>query len=129
MADKALFDVMLWSCLAAVAGLPAAVAPAMPGADGLPRGVQIIAASFAHILRPRSGPRLERDGEAYVKQFAVAANAWCKLYCPNVKPTSGGFDSWGRRPGGAYSPDIHMSGLNQLRVLTDGQSLRLAFSF
>jgi amidase len=39
------FDLMLWACLAG-AGLPAAVAPAILGADGLPRGFQIIAASF-----------------------------------------------------------------------------------
>jgi amidase len=37
---------MLWACLATGIGLPAAVAPAILGADGVPRGVQIIAASF-----------------------------------------------------------------------------------
>jgi amidase len=36
---------MLWACLATGAGLPATVGPAMLGADGLPRDVQIIAAS------------------------------------------------------------------------------------
>jgi len=40
------FDLMLWACLATGAGLPAAVAPVMLGEDGLPRGVQIIAASL-----------------------------------------------------------------------------------
>jgi amidase len=39
------FDLMFWACLATGAGLPAAVAPVMLGEDGLPRGVQIIAAS------------------------------------------------------------------------------------
>ena len=39
------FDLMPWACLATGAGLPAAVAPVMLGQDGLPRGVQIIAAS------------------------------------------------------------------------------------
>jgi amidase len=39
------FDLMPWACLATGAGLPAAVAPVMLGEDGLPRGVQIIAAS------------------------------------------------------------------------------------
>jgi amidase len=38
-------DLMQWACLATGAGLPAAVAPVMLGADGLPRGVQIITAS------------------------------------------------------------------------------------
>lgn len=40
------YDLMLWSCLATGAGLPAAVAPIMLGPDGLPRGVQIIAANL-----------------------------------------------------------------------------------
>jgi amidase len=39
------FDLMPWACLATGAGLPAAIAPVMLGEDGLPRGVQIIAAS------------------------------------------------------------------------------------
>lgn len=39
------FDLMPWACLATGAGLPAAVAPVMLAEDGLPRGVQIIAAS------------------------------------------------------------------------------------
>jgi amidase len=38
------FDLMPWACLATGAGLPAAIAPVMLGPDGLPRGVQIIAA-------------------------------------------------------------------------------------
>ncbi|MBO0734872.1 MAG: amidase [Methylocapsa sp.] len=39
------YDLMTWACLATSAGLPAAVAPVMLGPDGLPRGVQIIAAT------------------------------------------------------------------------------------
>jgi amidase len=39
------YDLMLWSCLATGAGLPAAIAPILLGPDGLPRGVQIIAAN------------------------------------------------------------------------------------
>jgi amidase len=41
------FDLMHWAALASAAGLPAAVAPVMLGDDGLPRGVQIIAAAGA----------------------------------------------------------------------------------
>lgn len=40
------FDLMLWACLASCTGLPAAVAPVAIAPDGLPRGVQIIAAPF-----------------------------------------------------------------------------------
>jgi amidase len=42
---KPYFDLMHWAALASAAGLPAAVAPMMIGDDGLPRGVQIIAAA------------------------------------------------------------------------------------
>jgi amidase len=45
-AERPYFDLMVWACLASGAGLPAAVAPVMLGPDGLPRGVQIIAAPF-----------------------------------------------------------------------------------
>lgn len=80
MADKALFrpddDV---GVSRTGAGLPAAVAQAMLGADGLPRGVQIIAASFAHILRPRRWPRLERGGKTYVKQFADCGKCFLQI--------------------------------------------------
>lgn len=41
------FDLMHWAALSSAAGLPAVVAPIMLGADGLPRGVQIIAAAGA----------------------------------------------------------------------------------
>jgi amidase len=41
------FDFLLWSSLASVAHLPAAVAPVQIGADGLPAGVQIVAAEGA----------------------------------------------------------------------------------
>lgn len=43
---KPYLDLMFWACLASGAGLPAAVAPVMLGKDGLPRGVQIIAAAY-----------------------------------------------------------------------------------
>ena len=87
------FDLILWACLASGAGLPAAVAPAMLGADGLPRGVQFVAASFedappslvprcskhsAQVLEPRRWQRLERGGRLTAKQFAIAAHASCK---------------------------------------------------
>lgn len=45
-AQRPYYDLMLWSCLATGAGLPAAVAPIMLGPDGLRRGVQIIAAKL-----------------------------------------------------------------------------------
>ena len=41
------FDFLLWSSLASVAHLPAAVAPVMRTAAGLPTGVQIVAAEWA----------------------------------------------------------------------------------
>jgi amidase len=40
-------DFLMWSSLATVAHLPAAVAPVQIGADGLPAGVQIVAAEGA----------------------------------------------------------------------------------
>lgn len=40
------FDLMHWASLATGSGLPAAIAPVTLGDEGLPRGVQIIAASF-----------------------------------------------------------------------------------
>jgi len=39
-------DFLMWSALATGGNLPAAVAPVMRAADGLPRGVQIIAGAF-----------------------------------------------------------------------------------
>ena len=42
--DLPYHDLLKWACLAALAHLPAAVAPVRPGASGLPRGVQIICA-------------------------------------------------------------------------------------
>jgi amidase len=44
--ERPYYDLMLWACLASCAGLPATVAPVMLAPDGLPRGVQIIAANF-----------------------------------------------------------------------------------
>jgi amidase len=46
-ARRPYFDFLLWSSLASVAHLPAAVAPVLIGADGLPAGVQIVAAEGA----------------------------------------------------------------------------------
>jgi amidase len=45
--EKPYFDIMFWACLASGADLPAVVAPVLRGADGLPCGVQIIAADGA----------------------------------------------------------------------------------
>jgi len=59
------FDLMLWACLATGAGLPAAVAPAMLGPDGLPRGVQIIAASFEDRTAIACAAMLEALGASF----------------------------------------------------------------
>jgi amidase len=42
--DLPYHDLLKWACLAALAHLPAAVAPVAPGPSGLPRGAQIICA-------------------------------------------------------------------------------------
>jgi amidase len=59
------FDLMLWACLATGAGLPATVAPAMLGVDGLPRGVQIIAASFEDRTAIACAAMLEALGASF----------------------------------------------------------------
>jgi len=43
--ERPYLDFLIWSSLASGPGLPAAVAPIGPGPDGMPRGVQIIAAT------------------------------------------------------------------------------------
>ncbi len=43
--DLPYYDLMKWPSLAALAHLPAAVAPVAPGVSGLPRGVQLICAA------------------------------------------------------------------------------------
>jgi hypothetical protein len=73
--------------------LSAAVAPAMLGAHGVPRGVQIIAESFedrtaiacAAMLealgasfKPADGLALSAAARPTAKQFAIAAHASCK---------------------------------------------------
>jgi amidase len=82
------FELMLWACLAIGAGLPAAAAPAMLGADGLPRGVQIVAASFedrtavacAAMLDALGASFSPADGlSAMARLTSNAANACCKL--------------------------------------------------
>ena len=42
--ERPYLDFLVWSSLASGAGLPASAAPVGLGPDGLPRGVQIIAA-------------------------------------------------------------------------------------
>ena len=59
------FDLILWACLASGAGLPAAVAPAMLGADGLPRGVQIVAPSFEDRAAIACAAMLEALGASF----------------------------------------------------------------
>jgi amidase len=65
------YDLMLWSCLATGAGLPAAGAPIMLGPDGLPRGVQIIAAKLDDRVAVACGNMLEMLG-ACVKAPPIA---------------------------------------------------------
>jgi len=59
------FDLMLWACLATGAGLPAAVAPVTRGEDGLPRGVQIIAASLEDRTAIACAAMLEALGSGF----------------------------------------------------------------
>ena len=62
----AYLDIMKWSALATVADLPAAVAPIMLGRDGLPRGVQILAASFEDKTAIAVADMLERLGGTFL---------------------------------------------------------------
>ncbi|HTV33552.1 MAG TPA: amidase family protein [Methylocella sp.] len=43
--ERPYYDLMFWACLATGAGLPSVVAPVLVAPDGLPRGVQILAAA------------------------------------------------------------------------------------
>jgi len=60
--ERPYFDLMLWACLATGAGLPAVVAPVTLGGDGLPRGVQILAASREDHTAIACAAMLERLG-------------------------------------------------------------------
>ncbi len=59
------FDLMPWACLATGAGLPAVVAPVMLGEDGMPRGVQIIAASLEDRTAIACAAMLEALGSGF----------------------------------------------------------------
>jgi amidase len=59
------FNPMPWACLATCAALPAAVAPAMLGADGLPRGVQSIAGVFEDRTAIACAAMLETRGGGF----------------------------------------------------------------
>jgi amidase len=56
---KPYLDLMHWASLASVADLPAAVAPVRLASDGLPRGVQIIAAAGADLTAVSVASMLE----------------------------------------------------------------------
>jgi amidase len=74
------FDLMPWACLATGAGLPAAVAPVMLGKDGLPRGVQIIAASREDRTAIACAAMLESAGCGFMAPpLARAGNAAADL--------------------------------------------------
>lgn len=59
------FDLMPWTCLATGAGLPAAVAPVLLAEDGLPRGVQIIAATHEDRTAIACAAMLEALGSGF----------------------------------------------------------------
>jgi amidase len=59
------FDLMPWACLATGAGLPAAVAPVLLAEDGLPRGVQIIAAAHEDRAAIACAAMLEAMGSGF----------------------------------------------------------------
>lgn len=59
-------DFLLWSSLASLAHLPAAVAPVELGPDGLPRGVQIVCAEGNDRMAVAIAALLEAHGSAFV---------------------------------------------------------------
>ena len=59
-------DFLLWSSLASLAHLPAAVAPVELGPDGLPRGVQIVCAEGNDRMAVAIAALLEAHGGAFV---------------------------------------------------------------
>jgi len=74
------FGLMLWACLATGAGLPpAAGAPAMLGPDPLPRGVQIIAASFEDRTAIACAAMLEALGARLSPADGLALSAAVRL--------------------------------------------------
>jgi len=64
-APRPYFDLMHWAALATVAGLPAVVAPVMRADDGLPRGVQILAAAGKDRRAVAVATLLERLGTGF----------------------------------------------------------------
>jgi Asp-tRNA(Asn)/Glu-tRNA(Gln) amidotransferase A subunit family amidase len=59
------FDLILWACLATGSSLPASIAPVTLGNDSLPRGVQIIAASFEDRTAIACAAMLEQLGAGF----------------------------------------------------------------
>jgi amidase len=66
-------DFLVWGALASVADLPALSAPVMTGADGLPAGVQIIAAEHEDLPAIAVGRMLEEHGAGYLPPPGNAA--------------------------------------------------------
>ncbi|KAA5595919.1 amidase [Blastochloris sulfoviridis] len=64
--ERPWLDFLLWSSLASLAHLPAAVAPVERGPDGLPRGVQIVCAEGHDRMAVAIAALLEERGSTFV---------------------------------------------------------------
>jgi amidase len=78
--SKPYLDLMFWASLAAIGDVPAAVAPVTLAGDGLPRGVQIIAAAGEDLTAVAVAAMLETLGCCFVAPpIAVTHSTTTKL--------------------------------------------------